>query len=83
MAGHVSDEVLNLFAVVGTHDEISDKLCQRFADVVTSCEFSIAVRGAADRQQLARIAARARTPSRCRAPTPCSRRARERHHETP
>jgi alkanesulfonate monooxygenase SsuD/methylene tetrahydromethanopterin reductase-like flavin-dependent oxidoreductase (luciferase family) len=58
MPGHVSEEVLELFAVIGTHDEIADRLCQRFADVVTSCEFSIAVRSATDRQQLARIAAR-------------------------
>ncbi|HEU0160154.1 MAG TPA: TIGR03617 family F420-dependent LLM class oxidoreductase [Hyphomicrobiaceae bacterium] len=53
----VSDEVLQLFAVVGTHEEIAAKLLERFGHVVTHCEFSIAVRNEADKEQLTRIAA--------------------------
>jgi len=57
MPACVSDEVLHLFAVVGTHEEIAEKLLERFGDVVTHCEFSIAVRDPADKEQLSRIAA--------------------------
>jgi probable F420-dependent oxidoreductase len=59
MPDHVTDEVLNLFAVIGTHEEIGAKLADRFDDVVTNCEFSIAVAGAADKARLARIVAEA------------------------
>jgi len=57
MPGHVSDQVLDLFAVVGTHAEIAGKLGQRFNGVVTSCEFSIAVNDARDQATLAAIVA--------------------------
>jgi probable F420-dependent oxidoreductase len=57
MPGHISDEILDLFAVTGTHEEIAAKLCQRFGDCVTHCEFSIAVKTAADRERLASIVA--------------------------
>jgi len=53
----VSDEILQLFAVIGTHEEIAGKLGHRFKDVVTHCEFSIAVTDAADKDRLARIVA--------------------------
>jgi probable F420-dependent oxidoreductase len=56
MPNYVSDAILDLYAVVATHDEIAAKLCERFAGVVTSCEFSIAVRSAANRERLALIA---------------------------
>jgi probable F420-dependent oxidoreductase len=55
MPEHISDEVLNLYAVIGTHDEIAGKLCRRFGDVVTNCEFSIAVKSEADKEKLAHI----------------------------
>jgi probable F420-dependent oxidoreductase len=57
MPAHVTDEILGLFAVVGTHDEIAGKLTRRFGDVVTNCEFSIAVRSEGDRERLASIVA--------------------------
>jgi probable F420-dependent oxidoreductase len=57
MPRHVSDEVLDLFAVIGTHEEIAARLLQRFGDVVTHCEFSIAVTGPGDKERLAQIAA--------------------------
>jgi probable F420-dependent oxidoreductase len=53
----VTDEVLHLFAVVGRHEEIAAKLIERFHDVVTHCEFSIAVRVERDKEELAEIAA--------------------------
>lgn len=55
MPGQVSDEILGIFAVIGTHDEIGERLSKRFGDVVTNCEFSIAVKSDADREKLARI----------------------------
>ena len=41
--------------MIGTHDEIAGKLQQRFGDVVTNCEFSIAVKNQADKERLAQI----------------------------
>ncbi len=55
MPGFITDEILDLFAVTGTHQEIAARLLQRFGDVVTNCEFSIAVKGPADKEQLAQI----------------------------
>jgi probable F420-dependent oxidoreductase len=63
MPQYVSDEVLELFAVVGRHEEIADRLLQRFGDVVTHCEFSIAVKGPGDKERLAQIAAVAHAQS--------------------
>ncbi len=58
LPGLISDAVLEQFAVIGTHDEIADKLLARFRDVITDVEFSIAVRDDADREALARMAGR-------------------------
>jgi probable F420-dependent oxidoreductase len=55
MPDHIDDAVLETFAVVGTHAEIAEKLRRRFGDVVTSCEFSIAVRNQEDKERLAQI----------------------------
>jgi alkanesulfonate monooxygenase SsuD/methylene tetrahydromethanopterin reductase-like flavin-dependent oxidoreductase (luciferase family) len=55
MPGYISDEILNLYAVIGTHDEIAERLCQRFGGIITDCEFSIAVKNDADKERLARI----------------------------
>ncbi|GLZ47340.1 LLM class F420-dependent oxidoreductase [Actinomycetospora sp. NBRC 106375] len=53
----VDDETLHRFAVIGTHDEIGDKLLERFSSVVTDVEFSIAVRDDTDRDRLRSLAA--------------------------
>ncbi len=42
---------------MGTYDEIAGKLVERFGDVVTNCEFSIAVKDEEDQRTLTRIAA--------------------------
>ncbi|PQP20050.1 LLM class F420-dependent oxidoreductase [Rhodococcus opacus] len=52
----VDDDVLNLFAVIGTYDEIGQKLLDRFSAVVTDVEFSIGVRTDEDRQTLSDLA---------------------------
>jgi len=56
MPQHISDDVLETFATIGTYDTIARKLCDRFGKVVTHCEFSIAVRNDADREILRGIA---------------------------
>ena len=53
---YINDEVLDKFAVIGTHDQIARKLCDRFGHLVTNIEFSIAVKSAADRHTLTRLA---------------------------
>ncbi|GAA4944044.1 putative F420-dependent oxidoreductase [Actinomycetospora succinea] len=53
----IDDETLDRFAVIGTYDTIGERLLERFGDVVTDVEFSIAVRDDADRQTLAGLAA--------------------------
>lgn len=52
----ISDEVLEQFAVIGTYDVIGERLVERFADVVTDVEFSIAVGSREDEETLARLA---------------------------
>ena len=61
MPSYVSDAVIDLFAVVGTHEEIAERLTRRFGDAVTSCESSLAVKGPADRERLAAIVKRVHT----------------------
>lgn len=52
----VDDDVLDRFAVIGTHDEIGTRLLERFGDLITDCEFSIAVTDDDDRAALAGLA---------------------------
>jgi len=48
--------VLETFVTIGTYDTIARKLCDRFAGVVTHCEFSIAVKDGADKERLRGLA---------------------------
>ena len=52
MPARISDEVLNLYATVGTYDEIVPKLRSRYAELVSNAEFSIPVRSPADAETL-------------------------------
>ncbi|ROO87852.1 putative F420-dependent oxidoreductase [Actinocorallia herbida] len=52
----IDDSVLHRFAVIGTYDEIGQRLLERFSDVVTDVEFSIGVRGPEDMETLAGLA---------------------------
>ena len=45
MPGFISDEMLEHYAVIGTHDEIAGKLRQRFSRVASHLEFAIPVTG--------------------------------------
>lgn len=52
MPAYISDEVLNLYATVGTFDEIGDRLIRRYGHVVTNAEFSIPIGGEKDQDTL-------------------------------
>lgn len=43
MPEQIDDDVLNTFAVVGTYDELADKIVERFSGVLTHVGFSIPV----------------------------------------
>ncbi|MFL0278129.1 TIGR03617 family F420-dependent LLM class oxidoreductase [Mycobacterium sp. SMC-19] len=49
----IDDEVLDMFVVVGTYDNIGQRILDRYSAIVTDIEFSIAVRDDEDRQALA------------------------------
>ncbi len=42
MPERISDDILHEYVTIGTHDEIGDRLIERYGDLVTSVEFSIA-----------------------------------------
>jgi probable F420-dependent oxidoreductase len=52
MPGFISDEMLDHYAVIGTHDEIAAKLNQRFAGVASHLDFAIPISSDADRATL-------------------------------
>jgi len=56
MPQHINDDVLHSFVTIGTYDQIAAKLTDRFGKVVTHCEFSIAVKTDADKEQLRDLA---------------------------
>jgi probable F420-dependent oxidoreductase len=58
MPRHISDDVLHTYAVVGTYDEIADKLATRYGDIVNSLEFSIPAANDNDQHRLSAIARR-------------------------
>ncbi|MFE5284868.1 TIGR03617 family F420-dependent LLM class oxidoreductase [Nocardia sp. NPDC056611] len=52
----IDDETLETFVTIGTYDEIGQKLVNRYGDVVTDIEFSIAIRDDEDRNTLQELA---------------------------
>lgn len=52
----VDDDVLHRFVTIGTYDVIGARLVERYGDVVSDIEFSIAVRDDDDRRTLADLA---------------------------
>jgi len=54
--GHHRDDILETFVTIGTYDTIARKLSDRYGGVVTHCEFSIPVKGAADKERLRDLA---------------------------
>lgn len=59
----ITEDVLHQFVVVGTYDTIGRQLVERFGDVITQCEFSIAVRNESDRERLAELVRDVRSAS--------------------
>lgn len=53
----ISDEVLRIYATVGTYDVIAERLRERYEDLVTHIEFSIPAKNAADSERLRSIVA--------------------------
>lgn len=53
MERHVTDEMVETIAVVGTYDEIAEKVRDRYAGVCTGVEFSVPVETPDDREMLA------------------------------
>jgi alkanesulfonate monooxygenase SsuD/methylene tetrahydromethanopterin reductase-like flavin-dependent oxidoreductase (luciferase family) len=56
MPQHITDDILETFVTIGTYDTIARKLSDRYGGVVTHCEFSIPVKGAADKERLRDLA---------------------------
>ncbi|MEM8976353.1 MAG: TIGR03617 family F420-dependent LLM class oxidoreductase [Pseudomonadota bacterium] len=52
MPGLITDDILNTYAVVGTHDEIADKIIDRFDGVLTDIGFSIVVDDDSDKAKM-------------------------------
>lgn len=52
MPDYISDDVMHTFAVVGTYDEIADKIVDRFSGVLDQVGFSIAVNSDEDADRL-------------------------------
>lgn len=55
LPGRVDDEMLHTYAVIGTYDEIADRMHDRYAGVVDATEFSIPVHNADDEARLAEL----------------------------
>ena len=56
MPRFITDDILHTYVTVGTYDEIAGKLGERYAGVVTHCEFSIPVNGEVDKERLRDLA---------------------------
>ena len=56
MPRFITDDILHTFVTVGTYDQIARRLLDRYAGVVTHCEFSIPVNDAADKDRLRDLA---------------------------
>jgi probable F420-dependent oxidoreductase len=56
MPRYITDDILHTFVTVGTYDQIARRLLDRYAGVVTHCEFSIPVNGADDKARLRDLA---------------------------
>ncbi len=55
MADEISDEMLEQFAVIGTYDQIAERMKRRLGGIVTTVGFAMPVRSEADREKLRAI----------------------------
>ena len=53
MPAFINNEMLDHYAVIGTHDEIAGKLNARFAGVTSHLEFAIPIAGEVEKETLA------------------------------
>src|SRR3990172_7392518 len=53
MADAITDEMLEVFAIVGTYDELVPKLKERYLGVVSTLDFGFGIRGPEDMERLA------------------------------
>jgi hypothetical protein len=60
MPGRIADDVLHLYATVGTYDEIGRRLGDRYGGLVDRIEFSIPAGSPAERDRLAALIAELR-----------------------
>ena len=67
MPQHINDDVLDTFVTIATYDTIGRKLCERYGNVVTKCEFSIPVKSDGDRERLRQLASDIQSESVLRA----------------
>ena len=67
MPRFIDDRILDTFVTIGTYDQIAKKLVDRYAGVVTHCEFSIPVNGPADKERLRDLAKTIQSESLARA----------------
>ena len=52
MPAHITDDILETYVTVGAYAELGGKLIERYNDVVTGMEFSIAENSPEDRDRL-------------------------------
>ena len=55
MPGLISDDIVNLYAITGTYDQIGVRISDRYRGIATNVEFSIPVTGHAEREQLVEL----------------------------
>ncbi len=53
MPSLISDEVLHIYATIGTYGDIAGRLYERYGRIITNAEFSIPVRHDEERERLA------------------------------
>jgi probable F420-dependent oxidoreductase len=58
MPDHIDDEVMDTFAVVGTYDEIADKILERYSGVLSQVGFSTTVETEDDAERLGKMVRR-------------------------
>ncbi len=55
MADAITDEMLEVFAIVGTYDELVPRIKERYSGIVTTLDFGFGMRGPADQERLSWI----------------------------
>ncbi len=58
MPDRITDDIMEKYVTIGTYDEIGDRLVERYGNVVTSVEFSIAVTADEDKDRLGALVGR-------------------------